>query len=289
MDSMVLQPGRHRGFVFNTSRCLLDRMKNILLSVGNALRDVLRWRRLTADLRSWLRISSDMIWLKIGGKVSNQERHIRLRTGKTIYYRLNRGDLWSMREVLLDECYRFPGNIQPEVVLDLGGNIGLTSLWLAVHFQVRKIVVVEPFAENVRLARKNLSQTAAEVVFLEAAAGSVDGYANFLASVDSNRGSVSFDAAGRTRVVSMPTLFRESGISAKIDLLKVDIEGGEAELFSRNLEWLESVQNMIVEFHPDLVDVAPIIDAICSQGFSHIAPGTVFEHNMEAFVRTLGA
>jgi hypothetical protein len=86
-------------------------------------------------------------------------------------------------------------------------------------------------------------------------------------------------------VVSIPTLLQETGIGHRIDLLKVDIEGGEAELFSKNFEWLDGVQNIIVEFHPDIIDVVPITEAICSRGFQHIPPGSVFAHNMEAFVR----
>lgn len=249
------------------------------------MRDIARWWHATADFSSCARITGDIIRLKLGGSVTNEERNIRLRNGKVIHYRLNKGDVWSMREVLLDECYRFPGEIQPEVVLDLGGNIGLTSLWLDSRFQLRKVVVVEPFSENVRLARKNLSQSRGDVVLVEAAAGSSDGFADFSAAVDSNRGSVAFGTTGKTRVVSMATLFKEVGIGPRVDLLKVDIEGGEAELFSRDLEWLDDVQNIIVEFHPDIVDVGPITQAICSRGFRHVAPGSVFDHNMEAFVR----
>jgi FkbM family methyltransferase len=260
-------------------------MKRTFRSLKSTLRDILRWRHVTADWSSWIQVVADVLRLKMGGQVTNVERSIRLRSGKTIYYRLNKGDLWSMREVLLDECYRFPGVIRPEVVLDLGGNIGLTSLWLDSCFQPRKLVAVEPFPENARLARKNLAQSVGEVVIVEAAAGSSDGFADFSAALDSNRGSVSFGTNGKTRVVSIPTLLQETGIGHRIDLLKVDIEGGEAELFSKNFEWLDGVQNIIVEFHPDIIDVVPITEAICSRGFQHIPPGSVFAHNMEAFVR----
>lgn len=260
-------------------------MKTVFRSLKSTQQDLWRWRRVTADCWSWAQVVIDILRLKLGAEVTNKERSIRLRSGKTIHYRLNKGDLWSMREVLLDECYRFPGEIRPSVVLDLGGNIGLTSLWFDTWFKPKNLVLVEPFPENVRLARKNLSQCDGVVVLVEAAVGSRDGFAEFSASVDSNRGSVSFGVNGKTRVLSIPTLIDETKIGPRIDLLKVDIEGGEAELFSGNLEWLDGVQNIIVEFHPNIIDVGPITEAICSRGFKHILPGTVFEHNMEAFVR----
>lgn len=260
-------------------------MKRLCQSLQSTLSDMLRWRRATADWRSWSRVVGDMLRLKVSSQADNRERSIRLRNGRQVHYRLNKGDLWSMREVLLDECYRFPRDIRPEVVVDLGGNIGLTSLWLDGRFALQKLVVVEPLAENARMARKNLSQCTAEVCLVEAAAGRTDGTADFSAVADSNRGSVSFGTPGQTRVVSMPTLFREAGIGPRIDLLKVDIEGGEAELFSGDLEWLAGVQNIIAEFHPAIIDVAPILQNLRSQGFIHVPPGSAFEESMEAFVR----
>lgn len=35
----------------------------------------------------------------------------------------------------------------------------------------------------------------------------------------------------------------------EIDLLKIDIEGAEAELFSENIEWLNNVKVMAIELH----------------------------------------
>jgi len=189
-----------------------------------------------------------------------------------------------MREVLCDECYRFPGDIRPEVVVDLGGNIGLTSLWLHKQFRPRKTVVLEPSPGNAELASKNLSGLDG-VVVIDAAIGSTDGYAHFAAAEESNKGAVSFGETGSVRVVSMNTLLNGVLMNERIDLLKVDIEGGEAELFSKNLEWLANVENIITELHPDLIDVVSIRNAVCSQGFRHIPAGSAFETNMEAFVK----
>jgi hypothetical protein len=38
----------------------------------------------------------------------NRERRIRVRGGIELNYRLNRGDMQSIREVWMDECYRLP-------------------------------------------------------------------------------------------------------------------------------------------------------------------------------------
>ena len=76
---------------------------------------------------------------------------LRLRGGVTITYRFNKGDIWSVREVWLFECYRPPFEIAIDHVLDLGANIGLTSLWLAKRYGCGRIIAVEPSAANARL------------------------------------------------------------------------------------------------------------------------------------------
>jgi FkbM family methyltransferase len=47
----------------------------------------------------------------------------------------------------------------------------------------------------------------------------------------------------------IPSLISLGG-GGSVDLLKVDIEGSEAELFSNNVrEWLPSIKNIVIELH----------------------------------------
>src|SRR5437870_1905392 len=99
--------------------------------------EIIRAAKVTADLRSWARVATDLLLARrplidlIPRNWINKERSIRLRGGIKLTYRLNKGDIWSLREVWLFDCYRFPADIHPEYVLDLGANIGMTSVWLA--------------------------------------------------------------------------------------------------------------------------------------------------------------
>jgi tRNA1(Val) A37 N6-methylase TrmN6 len=61
-----------------------------------------------------------------------------------LWYRWNRGDLASIREVFVLEGYRLPVGFVPRTVLDLGANIGLTSIWLANNFPLEHLIAVEP-------------------------------------------------------------------------------------------------------------------------------------------------
>jgi hypothetical protein len=50
--------------------------------------------------------------------------------------------------------------------------------------------------------------------------------------------------------MTMPALIQDSGFPF-IDLLKVDIEGAEVELFRGDLGWLNTIGAIAIEFHQD--------------------------------------
>ena len=52
----------------------------------------------------------------------------------------------------MDEAYRLPFAIQPKVIVDLGANIGLTSIYLLRLYKPEILVAVEADADNAALA-----------------------------------------------------------------------------------------------------------------------------------------
>ena len=205
-----------------------------------------------------------------------------LRGGTQIYYRRNRGDLHSLREVWLAETYRLPFRLTPRTVVDLGANIGLTSAWLRAHYEVERLVAVEPSAANVRVLRQNLPW--ADTTIVHAAVGPMDGTVRFEDSRESHLGRVSRKGA-RVRQVSMLTILAELEPGLVVDLLKVDIEGFEGELFSGDLTWLVRIRAIIIEIHPPVVDRDDIVRRIEAQGFRFVPAESTWPGSMDAFVR----
>jgi FkbM family methyltransferase len=253
--------------------------------------EIRRAAHLTVDLRSLARLSFDLLLYRhpfidiIPRKWMNKERSIRIRDGITLTYRLNKGDIWSLREVWLFECYKFPANIHPEWVLDLGANIGMTSVWLASRYPVRKIIAVEPATSNEALIRHNLMQNQVDAIVIAAAIGSRDGSVAFVEHSASNFGKADYNKSGSTPLISMNTLMKRYCNGKRIDLLKLDIEGGEQELLGSNLEWLEWVDAIIAEFHTGCVDYPGLVMKLQKQGFRYIPANSVFPDNMDSFIR----
>lgn len=242
------------------------------------------------DVRSCLRLSADVILFRalrvMHLPTENHPRKIRLRSGRSITYRLNRGDIQSIREVLMDEVYRLPFRAdQVDVLVDLGANIGLTSLFYSRTLKARSIIAVEPDHSNARLARENLRGLPA-VVF-QAAIGPFDGTARFSTNRESNLGSLSSNSSGiEVPVMSMDSVLERVPEGAKI-IVKLDIEGGEEDLLQANTNWLSRVDGFVVEFHPDRVDYLELIRVLQSAGFNYIPAGSCWPGSMDAFQRAV--
>jgi hypothetical protein len=68
----------------------------------------------------------------------------------------------------------------------------------------------------------------------------------------------------------MDTLIRMSG-SSEIHLVKIDIEGSEAELFGSNLAWLQAVRCLAIEFHGDSRERISFDELMAGNGFDVVS------------------
>jgi FkbM family methyltransferase len=245
------------------------------------------WRgtlRLCGSFSSRLRLMSDFffshILFALPPAMLNRQRQIITRSGVRLTYRLNRGDLQGIREVWFDEVYRLPFPTPPGPFLDLGANIGLTTVWMAKHDAFTKIIAVEPDHANALLAAKNLEDNQIHGTLIEAAVGPSDGFARFAKSGWSNLGHVA-DEGEPVRLMSVSSILQENGLD-HLGLVKVDIEGGEQALFLGASGWLRQTQALVVEFHPSVVDYPLLTSTVASRGFEYIPASS---QNMDCFRR----
>ena len=251
-------------------------------------RQIARARQVALGFRSFFRLARDLALSRIIPYVRlphiNHARCIQVRGGVKISYRLNRGDIQSIREVWLEEAYKLPVNMRPKIVVDLGANIGLTSLWLAKRYGCDKIIAIEPCVENAQIARQNLERNGVCADVIEAAVGPTDGTVHFSEARDSNMGRIGF--GDRTvQMLSMLSILSRLPSPGYADLVKMDIEGAEQELLTADLSWLQKVKSLIIEFHPTLVDYPGLVNSLREAGFDYIPAGTAHPDSMDFFVR----
>jgi FkbM family methyltransferase len=264
----------------------------VLRSILGLIREVRTIAARADGLSTVIRYATDLVRVKLGHRslLSDGLRTLRLRDGVIISYRLNRGDLQSIREVWLDEEYKLPEIAAPYgTLIDLGANIGLTSLWLAKTYNYHTVVAVEPSADNAEIVRVNLANNGINAVVVEAAVGPHDGTAVFATSAESNMGRLgTADEQGvEVKLMSMATILHDANVSGTIDLLKLDIEGGEEQLVNGDLSWLTGVRRIVAELHPAIVNTDKVIAAISAAGLE-FQPGSgdlSADSVMDMFVR----
>ena len=140
-------------------------------------------------------------------------------------------------------------------IIDLGANIGLASLFFANKYPDARIVAVEPDPDNFRMLTRNVAGLGARVKTIHGAAWWRDGKLRLHREADEGAdlgawGVRTSEGGGEGDVdaYGMPALIEAVG--GDVDILKIDIEGAEWELFSRaSASWLERVKLVIVETH----------------------------------------
>jgi len=168
-------------------------------------------------------------------------------------------DTVVLYEILVTDEYQHIGDLgSPKFIIDGGANIGLASAYLLNRYPAASIVAVEPDAETIEVCRRNLASFAGRVTIVHGAIWSRGGdlflepnHEEWATTVRSARAGEAASIKGST----MPELIALGG-GRRLDLLKLDVEGSEREIFGPEAqEWLPSVDNMVIELHgPDCLE-----------------------------------
>lgn len=178
----------------------------------------------------------------------------RFRNGASLRCRTRSSDIneacvvFSGLEYRLEQCRLG----QDSVVVDLGGNIGAFTIWLAaINPDVRIYsYVFEPHPGNAALIRENL------------ALNGVDDCEVIEAAVSGQNGTAWFDVAGsfdafkltKNGTLKVETLKLSSFVNErdirKVDIIKMDVEGAEYEIINEDIHEISKfVDKILIEFH----------------------------------------
>jgi FkbM family methyltransferase len=174
-----------------------------------------------------------------------------LQTNHRVHLRMDTSDFCAYRDVLIfqTKCYdpSIP-DFKPNTIVDAGAHIGMASIRFALKYPAARIIAIEPEPSNFAALIRNTApyQT---ITPIQAALWREDGEVSLGASTAHPKGAFQIVEHGqqRARAITMATVMREAGVDS-IDLLKVDIEGAEIEVFE-SCPWLRSVHVMAVELH----------------------------------------
>ncbi len=176
-----------------------------------------------------------------------------------LHLRLRTSDIEVFSEILLDSQYALAYPINPRIIVDAGANIGLASVWYANQYPQARILAIEPEKANYEMLRKNtvpysnitpvraaLWKADCELRLSESRDGVWDFWGFQVTQSEDQR--VSKANGCSVLGITVNTLMENNGIGY-IDLLKVDVEGAEKELFENSATWIDHVGGIAIETH----------------------------------------
>ena len=171
--------------------------------------------------------------------------------------RIPSSDVTTYRQVFIKREYEFNLKNTPEIIVDAGANIGLASIYFANKYPQAKIIAIEPEQSNFELLKENAAPYAniipvqaavwhknEEVNLIDPGLGKWGFMTEAMHTLECHSGEACHTVMGMTidKIVQDYDLER-------INILKVDIEGAEKEVFSDASSWLEKVDSIVIELH----------------------------------------
>jgi FkbM family methyltransferase len=206
--------------------------------------------------------------------VKNRIEAVRHIVGKSrsspVAYRLTNGLVFEARtlkkdrtlvltldEIFNEDIYGLHSNLgNGLVVLDIGANVGVYSLYCSLHYDISKVYAFEPDPETFSQLKNNvrINNLDSKIVAVKKAVTGLDGQSVFYADDESSRASSTMRKSGRqfcVETLSIPGLFEELQID-HADIAKIDIEGSEyPAIFNCPKDILRKMKTILVECHGD--------------------------------------
>jgi FkbM family methyltransferase len=186
-----------------------------------------------------------------------------------VYVREGTSDVWAFEQVFCNNDYNLRRLARSDdivrlyqdlnrqgtpLILDLGANVGMASIYFAKNWPTARILSVEPNRQNYEGLCRNVSNLD-QVTPVEAAVAAIDGFV-IITNPDEDAWAFRTEVAetqSRETIpaVSVDSLMRSVG-GGQVGLpfiCKIDIEGFESNLFSDNLDWVHRFPIVIIELH----------------------------------------
>ena len=175
--------------------------------------------------------------------------------GRTLEHRGTEADIGVLHQVFwnldydlhkfkrFDAVQRLYESLADPLIIDAGANIGASAVWFAQNYPKAKVVAVEPESENYGLLVKNTAGLRVESI-----QGAIAARPGKIRLFDPGEGEWGYRTGGDgPGLGEVPAMTVEQLTTGDPFILKIDIEGGEADLFDS--EVFSRFPVLIIELH----------------------------------------
>lgn len=221
-------------------------------------------------------------WLQILIKAGYTKIKLR-RISFPVFFRKNTSDVRAFHQIFTFKEYDMNLSISPRFIVDAGANIGLAAVYFSNRFKDATILSIEPELSNFEMLQKN-TLSYKNIIPVKKALSNVigtnlnvldRGFGNWGFSTDNENSSPNCKIVDTVQTLTIDEIFSEYNLEY-LDLLKIDIEGGEKQLFESNYEkWLPRTKCIIIELHDGMTkgSSTSFFKAISKYDFSYFNRG----------------
>lgn len=184
--------------------------------------------------------------------------------------------VYLIREIFLLREYQISTLNPAPVIIDCGANIGISILYFKRLFPASKILAFEPNPVVFELLKLNVEQNQLGGVelynyCLSDQEGAIEFFVN--ENKGTMEGSILSDRGG-SHQLSVKAVRLSSFINAKVDLVKMDIEGSELPVIEelKKEGKLSLVETYLIEYHHNIIgqfsEIGKFIQYFESEGFT---------------------
>jgi len=213
---------------------------------SNKLKKFLDSRKI---FKNWLLYFT--IYLKL---TKSESKIFETRSGLKMKIRVNSTDIMQLTTIWVDKEYTIPGFEidENDVIIDIGGHIGLFILFCKQFCKKGKIFCFEPVKENYEQCRENIRiNNLQNINLFNMAVTKETGETSIYLNEDDSGHSVFLKNNKSVKVKSIS--LKDILLSNKIEhcnLLKIDCEGAEYEIIESVPEhFFENIDKIIIEYH----------------------------------------
>lgn len=190
-----------------------------------------------------------------------------------LYFRAGTTDLMVFWQNIIGDEYRCLADVEnPELIIDCGANVGYSAAHFLTKHPKSHLIAIEPDDGNFELLRRNLAPYTHRCTLIKSGVWSTT---TGLVISENQMGEggewgimvreVRPGEEPTMMAVDIGSLLRGSSYQ-RIGILKIDIEGAEESVFSTPPEWIDRVDNMVIELHNErCIDLCH--EAIASRNF----------------------
>ena len=178
-------------------------------------------------------------WFKMPGKVRFAGKQV------TLHYPQETGIRNDFFACIVRNDYGLRrGLLEVRTILDIGANVGFFSIAARARYPHAAIHAYEPNPRVLPFLQSNLSDLGVRIY--PEAVGAESGLAKILDDSETNQARACVAEAGDIPLTGFGTAIQRMGGS--VDLLKLDCEGGEWDLFPLTDAWRQ-IRNVRMEYH----------------------------------------